>query len=141
MLLEGRERVVVKRTALDLIRECFPEQVLATVHTLWNGNVVPNLAQYSLEVLAHVDPDSGLSVALHRGIAAKRIGVRVSSCAALSEMHSAPATNALLELLQNDDSMWVRIQALRSLCAPGRNVAREDILNASKEERSSRVLG
>lgn len=77
---------------------------------------------------------------MEKGVAANKPGVRVAMCAVLSDVHAEEGTDALLELLENDHAVWVRIQALRSLCAPGRDIKKEMILEASKNERNPRVL-
>ena len=139
-LLRARERIVIKRTALDLIRRHCPNKVESAVKRIWEAGVVPGLAQYSIETLMRIAPESAFALVRERGLRATQPGVRVAVCAALSELRTREVTEALIEVMQNDNSKWVRLQALRSLCVPGRTVAKRDIMAATRNEQSRLVL-
>jgi len=139
-ILRRKDRVVMQRTALDLIRTLFPNYVKTAVQVLWEKGIVPGVAQYSLEMLTRGDQDSAISLLLDKGVNATRTGVRVAACAALSHVPTAKGTGALLELLAKDHSVWVRMQALRSLCIPGRAISRDEVIAASMNEKDLKVL-
>jgi hypothetical protein len=73
---------------------------------------------------------------LGRGIADPRVAVS----AVLATDTSSEVTDTLLGMLQNDNSKWVRLQALRSLCSPGRRVAKDKVVRATEAESDADVL-
>ncbi|MCG8457468.1 MAG: hypothetical protein MI919_14435, partial [Holophagales bacterium] len=67
-------------------------------------------------------------------------GTRIVACALLGSETGKATTRALLQVLAKDPSPAVRMQALRSLCAPGRSLGREQIFAATADEPEQRVL-
>ncbi len=140
-LLSEKERVLlVRRVALELILEHHPNAVVNSIVDIWNDGMIPGLAQPTLEILLKCAADTAVTLMLNIGLRARRTGTRVAVCSVLSSVNSVDVTKALLQLLSEDHSKWVRSQALRSLCIPGRYIKKSDILEASKYERDQTVL-
>lgn len=140
-LLAIKERVVVRRTALDLIRKHCPNCIARSIMRLWEEGVIPPaLVQESLEMLLRIDKKSAMSLILKRGLSSPRTGMRFSVCRVLGQINSSVSTQALLNILRKDHIVAIRKQALCSLCAPGRDVSKSEIISATEKEHDRNVL-
>lgn len=135
-----KERVLTRLTILTLIHEHYPESLPTAVLELWDKEPTALVKKHALECLGQVDEQAARSLMLIRGMTDLNPGTRVAVCATLSADYSEVVTTALLNTLQHDNSKWVRLQALRSLCVPGRGIERLSILEASKAELDSDII-
>jgi HEAT repeat protein len=138
--LTPKERAVTRITILTLIHEHYPESFPQAVLELWDKEPTTLVKKRALEYLGQIDEDAALSLMLVRGLTDLHPGTRVAVCAILSANHSEAASIALLNALRQDNSKWVRLQALRSLCTPGRGVERPDIFKASEAELDADII-
>lgn len=139
-LVLANERVVVKMTALRLLAEHAPDALPDVLVKMWPGERTTVIRRIAMEMLFQVDRDRATQFILSHGLRSSRAGVRVAACAILAAEPSPAITSVLLERLRGDHSRWVRIQALRSLAAPGRGVPREELLRATESETEQEVL-
>jgi hypothetical protein len=140
-LLLSRQRVAVKIQLLGIIRDMYPAEAGRLVRSLWDLERAPSVLSAAMESVLNVDPADGLHLLLARGVTSRRVGVRVAAYRILTAVTEPSATTALLKGLITDDSRWGRLQALRSLLAPGRDVAAELIWEATAQEADPEVLG
>jgi NACHT domain/Calcineurin-like phosphoesterase/HEAT repeats len=140
-LLLSRQRVAVKIQLLGVIRDMYPAETGRLVRSLWDLERAPSVLSAAMETVLNVDPADGLQLLLERGVTSRRVGVRVAAYRILTAVTEPSATTALLKGLATDDSRWGRLQALRSLLAPGRDVPSELIWGATSQEADPEVLG
>lgn len=140
-LLAARERVATKIDCLRLIADLYPDHIAEVVAQHLSREKTTRVKKFALELLQSIDRPRAVELMLNSGLRDIRVGTRVAVCSILSAAPSGDVTEALLWVLQYDDSKWVRLQALRSLCAPGRVVTREQIVHASASETDRNVLG
>lgn len=139
-LFNGRPRAAHKRSLLDLFAEQYPESFPGLVRDLWPREHVTLVHRHALELLLQVDREAAVELMLTEGLRANRAGTRIAVCMILSSIRREEATAALLERLQNDPSRWVRLQALRSLAAPGRRLDVRQVAAALQSEKDPDVL-
>ena len=139
ILLAPIERVSTRREILKLIFDYYRDLYPSVVYQIWNNKHPPMIKKYSLELLWKIDRNSAIALILEKGLNDSRIGARIAACSILGVEKSEKITEILLELLRTDYSKWVRLQALRSLCSPGRNVAKADINKALETETDKDV--
>jgi HEAT repeat protein len=139
-LVLADERVVVKVTALHLLREHAPDHLADVLVKMWPTERTTVIRRIAMEMLFQVDRERAMRFILSHGLTSTRAGVRVDACAILAAEPSVEITSVLLERLRKDHSQWVRIQALRSLASPGRGVAREELFQATESEIEEHVL-
>lgn len=140
ILLAPIERVSTRREILKLIFDYYSDLYPSVVYQIWNSKNPPTIKKYSLELLWKIDRNSARALILGKGLNDSRIGTRVAACSILGVEKSEKITKILLGLLRTDYSKWVRLQALRSLCSPGRNVAKADINKALETETDKDVI-
>jgi hypothetical protein len=133
-------RAVHKRSLLDLFHVHHPESFADFVRDIWEGEPATLIKRYALELLLQVDRSLAIDLMLNHGVQANRLGTRVAVCTILASIAEEGATTALLERVRLDPSKWVRLQALRSLAAPGRAVDRQQIREAAQWEEDPDVL-
>lgn len=138
-LFHRRERVALRLGILDLLHRCYPQALPEVVRDAWDREYSPGVQRQALEILLRVDRDAAVELMLAKGTRARRTGTRVAVCAILAAVGTEAATAALLESL-HDPSCWVRMQALRSLASPGRQVARDRIASTLEGEKDASVL-
>jgi energy-coupling factor transporter ATP-binding protein EcfA2 len=138
--LTKEQRVIVKISILMLIQKYYPQDIVSTILDLWVQEPTVGVKRFALELLVKYDREKALFLMLERGLNEARTGVRVDVCAVLAAFDSSDASDALLQVLQNDNSKWVRAQALKSLCSPGRTISKEEILKALATETDLDVL-
>ena len=139
-LFTRRQRAANKRGLLDLFAEQYPESFPALVRDLWPREPITLVKRHALELLLRVDLETAVALMLPEGIRANRIGTRIAVCTILASIRREEATAALLERLQNDPSRWVRLQALRSLAAPGRHLDGQRVAAALQGEKDPDVI-
>jgi hypothetical protein len=135
-----RQRAVHKRNLLELFAEHYPDAFPALVRDLWPREPASLLRRHALELLLRVDRDTAVEIMLAEGVRANRIGTRIAVCTILASVRREDVTAALLERLRNDPSRWVRLQALRSLAAPGRHLDNQQVTAALQAEKDAGVL-
>lgn len=140
LLLVPRERVLVKIAVLGLISKHYKNDIKKIVEALWETEPSIGVKRKALEVLRGHDQEAALNLMLTKGIYSKKTGMRAAVCAMLAIENSAKTNSKLLEVLENDDSKWVRMQALKSLCSPGRDIDKNLIITATKLESNIDVL-
>ena len=96
--------------------------------------------RHALELLLQVDREAAIELMLGEGIWENRVGTRMAVCTTLASVNREEATAALLERLRQDPSVWVRLQALRSLASPGRRLDRQRVSEAMQGEKDPDVL-
>jgi len=93
-----------------------------------------------IEALWLVDPTSAKTLIMQRAMQDSTTGTRVAAARVLGADSSDDSTSALLQHAAEDDSKWVRMQALRSLLKPGRTLPIERLREAMAREHESEVL-
>ena len=139
-LFTRRTRAAHKRGLLDLFRRHYPESFAEFVRDTWTGEPAALIKRHALELLLQVDRSLAVDLMLNHGVESNQHGTRVAVCSMLGAVAEEEVTAALLERLRLDPSKWVRLQALRSLAAPGRAVDRRQIQEAAQGERAEEVL-
>lgn len=139
-LLRRWERPTLKLAALELISEQSADSLAEVVTNLWKGEPTVFVKRSAMELLRRADPRAALDLMLTMGLNDKRAGARVAVCAALGSEGHKRVTKALLKVLKNDHSRWVRQRALQSLVTPGRELSRQEIQNALGNERDPEVI-
>jgi hypothetical protein len=139
-LFNRRQRAVYKRNLLHLFADRYPESFPALVQDLWPREPTTLVKRHALELLLRLDRELAIEIMLTEGIRANRIGIRIAVCTILAAIRREEATAALLERLRNDPSRWVRLQALRSLAAPGRHLDAQQVTAALQGEKDPDVL-
>nr|VFJ70407.1 MAG: HEAT repeat-containing protein [Candidatus Kentron sp. FW] len=135
------ERSTVKMQVLSLIQSRFPESLGHVVtDILWERENAPMVKRYGCELLFNIDRERTINLLLIRGIHDSTGGTRVAACAILSADLEERTSIALLDRLANDHSRWVRLQALKSLCTPGRVIQTQTIIEAMQNESDADVL-
>lgn len=138
--LSPKERPRVKIRVLGLIYDYYTESIPDIVEKLWTLEPATAVKRHGLELLRKVNWNKALSLIIESGLKDSRTGTRVVVCSVLGAEPSREATDVLLGALQHDNSNWVRLQALRSLCAPGRDVSKAEIVLATADEVDRDVL-
>ena len=138
--LSQKEKAGTRTKILSLIKEYYPDRFAGVVKTQWEKENAPLVKKALIKFLWEFDCDASKSLILEKAVRDMSPGVRVFAHSMLSADKSKCATDALMRALQTDDSKWVRIQALRSLYAPGRNIDKSKILYFSKQEKDSDVI-
>jgi HEAT repeat protein/energy-coupling factor transporter ATP-binding protein EcfA2 len=138
-LLAPNERPAMKIPLLKLIHKYYPRSFSRVASQIWDAEPATVVKRYILELYREIDRNGALTLMLTRGIKDPNGGTRVAVCSILGSEDSAKATATLLYALRYDHSKWVRLQALRSLCSPGRKGSRADILAASAVDPDSDV--
>jgi len=135
-----RSRAVTKRGLLDLWFRFYPDALADFLREVWDREPVTLVKRHALELLLQVDREAAVELMLTQGIRDRRIGTRVAVCTILSAVRDERATEALLDRLRQDPSRYVRLQCLRSLAAPGRQVDRARLAEALAGEADPDVL-
>lgn len=138
--LFARSRANTKRRLLDLFVRFYPESLADFLREAWDKEPVTLVKRHALELLLQVDRDSAIDLMLTKGVREKRIGTRVAVCTILATVRGDEATEALLERLRSDPSRFVRLQSLRSLFSPGREVDWRRVAGAMQGETDPGVL-
>ncbi|MEM8930981.1 MAG: HEAT repeat domain-containing protein [Acidobacteriota bacterium] len=138
-LLDRRQRPATRIHCLQLLDELHPSRFADVLEELWAEEKVPGVKKHAAEMLRRRDRQRARTL-LRAGLSDRRTGTRSTACAILGSETDAEVTGDLLDVLRADSSKWVRSQALRSLCAPGREVDRSAILHATAEEPEAEVL-
>jgi hypothetical protein len=138
--LSPKERAKTKIEVLSLIHDYYPSEYPRVVEDIWGNEPAPRVKRHALELLYNFDRERALRIALEQGIKDTRVGSRVAVTSILGADTSNYITSILLDMLRKDDSKWVRMQALRSLCSPGRSVDRTTILEASRLEVDKDII-
>ena len=125
---------------LRLFDAHYRDDTVPLILEMWSNEPAVVVKRHAMEILLERDRAAGLRLILAKGLTDLRAGARVATCAALGSEFSTEVTEALIGKLREDDSPWVRLQALRSLLVPGREVTKQQILEASKSEKSANVL-
>jgi len=133
-LLTRNQRVAIKLHVLELIATHAPERMAALVAERWADEPAIAVKRLALELLLQIDVAAARRLMLEHGVRARRNGTRVAVCALLGSLFHDDCTQALLVCLSGDRSRWVRLQALRSLCTPGRGVAPQAVVDAMVDE-------
>lgn len=140
LLLARRHRVAHKLGLLDFFMLEYRESFPALVRDLWAREPASLVKRHALELLLQVDREAAIGLMLGEGVWENRVGTRIAVCTTLASVNREEATAALLERLRHDPSQWVRLQALRSLAAPGRKLDRQRVAEAMQEEKDPEVL-
>ena len=133
-MLTRNQRVAIKLHVLELIATHAPERLAPLVAERWADEPAIAVKRQALELLVQIDVVAARQLMLEHGVRARRNGTRVAVCALLGSLFHDDCTRALLVRLARDRSRWVRLQALRSLCTPGRGVAPQDVVDAMVDE-------
>lgn len=140
LLLARRHRAGHKLGLLDFFLHEYQEGFAVLVRDLWAREPASLVKRHALELLLQVDREAAIELMLGAGVWENRVGTRIAVCTTLASVNREEATAALLERLRHDPSQWVRLQALRSLAAPGRKLDRERVSEAMQEEKDPEVL-
>ncbi len=140
LLLARRQRVAHKLSLLDIFTREYRESFRDLVRELWPREPANMVKRHALELLLQVDREAAIELMLGEGIWENRVGTRMAVCTTLASVNREEATGALLERLRQDPSVWVRLQALRSLASPGRRLERQQVTEAMQGEKDPGVL-
>lgn len=140
LLLARWQRVAHKLNLLDIFTQEYRESFRDLVRELWPREPANMVKRHALELLLQVDREAAIELMLGEGIWENRVGTRMAVCTTLASVNRDEATAALLERLRQDPSVWVRLQALRSLASPGRLLDRQRVSEAMQGEKDPDVL-
>jgi len=135
-----RSRAVTKRGLVDLCFRFYQDSFADFLRAIWDREPATLVKRHALERLLQVDRQAAVDLMLTRGVRETRIGTRIAVCAILAAVNDEAVTDALLDRLRHDPSRYVRLQCLRSLASPGRQVDRARLAEALAGEADPDVL-
>ena len=135
----SKGRVTVRIHFLSLCLTHHQDRLPKMVTRHWDRQPVPVTCQM-IECLWLTDRTSAKTVIIERALRDTRVGTRVAAARVLGADASIEATDALLGLASHDDSKWVRLQAVRSLLAPGRELDEACVRDVTRNETAPEVL-
>lgn len=138
-LLRPKERVVTRLGLLRLVYTVYPERFAEVLDGFWTDEATPRVKRAAAERLLRLDRAKARQLLLD-SLDDPRVGTRVVACSILGSETDSEVTEALLRVLGTDSAKGLRMQALRSLCAPGRQIERQAILDATADEPEEEVV-